>query len=196
MKGKYEAPVQKKNSKKGVVLLLVLFLLVGCVIGTTLAWLIDETGPITNTFTVGDITISLDETTSDYKMVPGREIAKNPAVKVTKGSEDCYVYIEITESDDEELIAWTIASGWNQLEGSSTIWYQSVESLEAADDVNLAVLKDNKVIVSEDLTDEQADLIKAGTMDKPTLTFKAYAVQKEGFDTAKAAWDETFGATP
>ena len=58
-------------STKTLVALLSLVLLLGCSLGGTLAWLADSTGPVTNTFTVGDIDITLVETTEDYKIVPG-----------------------------------------------------------------------------------------------------------------------------
>ena len=34
------------------------------------------------------------------------------------------------------------------------------------------------------------EAIKNATVAKPTLTFTAYAVQKDGFDTAALAWAE------
>ena len=43
-----------------------------CAIGGTLAWLTDKTDPVVNTFTVGNVDITLAETTGqEYKMVPG-----------------------------------------------------------------------------------------------------------------------------
>ena len=35
------------------------------VVGGSMAWLIDETAPVKNTFTYGDINIDLDETTGE-----------------------------------------------------------------------------------------------------------------------------------
>ena len=65
--------------KKTLALVLALTLLVAGVVGGTLAWLTDQTAEVKNTFTVGDINIGLTETTTDYKMVPGNTIAKDPA---------------------------------------------------------------------------------------------------------------------
>lgn len=100
--------------KKKIIALSLSFVLVACAtFGITLAWLTSETGEITNTFTVGDIDISLYEetnifsstdvwttisegaTASGYKIIPGTSEHKAPYVKVETGSEECYVYIAV-----------------------------------------------------------------------------------------------------
>ena len=55
-----------KNMKRSVALLVAIALLIGCAAGGTMAWLTMQTGTITNTFTVGDINITLDETMLMY----------------------------------------------------------------------------------------------------------------------------------
>lgn len=52
-------------------------------------------------------------------------------------------------------------------------------------DTAFNVLKDNKIIVSGELTKET---INGYAVQQPTLTFTAYAVQKENIDTAADAW--------
>ena len=69
-------------SAKALALVLVVVLLFGGALGGTLAWLTAKTDTVTNTFTVGDINIDLTETTTDYKLVPGNTIAKDPTVTV------------------------------------------------------------------------------------------------------------------
>ena len=73
--------------KKKITLLLSLALAVAIGIGGTLAWLTDKTESKVNTFTVGNIDIDLTETTTNYKMVPGQTIDKDPKVTVEAGSE-------------------------------------------------------------------------------------------------------------
>ena len=101
--------MNKRVSTRVLVLLLVAVLLIGCSIGGTLAWLMVKTDPVTNTFTVGDIKITLTEheldkngkatatTTTkgndDIQAVPGRTIDKDPTVTVLAGSEPCYVRV-------------------------------------------------------------------------------------------------------
>ena len=93
----------KKNSgKKVFAMLLALALVIGCGIGGTIAWLMSNTGTITNTFTSSDLTITLTESKPDNqtaKMVPGAVIAKDPTVTVKGSSEDCYVFVKIEKVD-------------------------------------------------------------------------------------------------
>ena len=51
-KGKYQS-----KGTKIVVLMLAMMLVFGCAMGGTLAYLVTSSGPVTNTFTVGDINI-------------------------------------------------------------------------------------------------------------------------------------------
>ena len=95
--GKYAAPVRRRrrrNTLKPMLIAMAVVLLLGCVTGGTLACLTSTTGAVTNTFTVGDINITLDETTSDYKMIPGYTIAKDPKVTVAANSEKCYLFVK------------------------------------------------------------------------------------------------------
>lgn len=79
---------KKSVSMKVVVLLLAVVLLIGCVAGGTLAYLMDKSSTVTNTFVVGDIgTLTLKENgteasnnTNSFNIVPGVDIAKNVTV--------------------------------------------------------------------------------------------------------------------
>ena len=75
---------------KTFVAMLALVLVIGCAVGGTVAWLTAQTGPVVNTFTYGNINITLSETTGeDYKIIPGVDIEKDPTVTVKKDSEAC-----------------------------------------------------------------------------------------------------------
>lgn len=177
-------------STKTLVALLSLVLLLGCSLGGTLAWLADSTGPVTNTFTVGDIDITLVETTEDYKIVPGVNIAKDPKVSVEANSEACWLFVKVeeahwpeaTESDGTRKVSYAIADGWEELEGVTGVYYRQVGASGNAQEFN--VLADNTVTVSENLTKAEVNSITTN----PQLTFTAYAVQMEGVDTPEAAW--------
>lgn len=83
--------------KKALLLVLAAALVVVASIGGTLAWLSDKTTAITNTFTAGDVGITLTETTgANYTLVPGATISKDPKVTVAASSEDCYVFVKVT----------------------------------------------------------------------------------------------------
>ena len=87
----------KRNiSGRVLVALVAVVLLIGCAAGGTVAWLVSEPAAIVNTFTIGDIKASLAETTKDYHIVPGVDIAKDPVATVLKNSEDCYLCLLYT----------------------------------------------------------------------------------------------------
>ncbi len=101
-----------KTKKKALLTVLcAVMLVVGSVFGTY-AYLTDKTDPVTNTFTIGNIGITLDETKVDekgvvtnpvtrtnsnsYKLLPAVTYVKDPTVHVQPGSEKCYVFVEVT----------------------------------------------------------------------------------------------------
>lgn len=170
--------------KKTLALVLALTLLVAGVVGGTLAWLTDQTAEVKNTFTVGDINIGLTETTADYKMVPGNTIAKDPTVTVKANSEACWLFVEVTESENlNNFITYTIANGWTKLQDG--VYYREV-SASAADQA-FSVLAGDAVTVKSDVT---RTMLETAKTDAPTLTFQAYAIQRDHFATAAAAWAE------
>lgn len=172
---------------KTLIVALAVMLVVGCAVGGTLAWLTDTTGPVVNTFTVGNIDIDLAETTTDYKMVPGATISKDPKVTVKSGSEACWLFVQVTESDNlGSFISYTVDSNWTALSGVSGVYYREVAAATA--DVEFSVLTNNQVTVKDTVTKDMMDAITAGTATDPTLTFKAYAVQKAGVATVADAW--------
>lgn len=172
--------------KKTLALVLALTLLVAGIVGGTLAWLTDQTAEVKNTFTVGDINIGLTETTADYKMVPGNTIAKDPTVTVKANSEACWLFVKVTESTDlKDFITYAIAEGWTALPGVDGVYYREVPASVA--DQTFSVLAGYAVTVKSDVT---RTMLETAKTDAPTLTFKAYAIQKDHFATADAAWAE------
>ena len=89
-------------------------------------WLTADGGSVTNTFTESDIDIKLEETKPVDKtapMVPGWTIEKDPKVTVEDGSEDCWLFVKITESTTPDLdayISYAIAAGWEIVEPTNT----------------------------------------------------------------------------
>ena len=179
---------RRSISGKMFVTMLAVVLLVGCIIGGTVAWLTDQTDSITNTFTYGDINIELTESTGEsYKIIPGVNIEKDPKVTVKANSEDCWLFVEVKEEGTfvANKVTYSIDDGWTQGDGTkipANVYYRSVDAVKA--DTDFAVLKDNKIYVSEELSKSEIPSITA----QPKLTFTAYAVQKAGIDTAAAAW--------
>lgn len=178
--------------KKKILVAITALSIVLCVaMGTTLAWLLDETDSIENTFTYGNITIDLVETTGDiYEMVPGKDIEKDPKVIVEGGSEACWLFVKVEKSDNfDDFMNLPIDSEWTALTGVDGIYY--LEVAKSDDDQEFYVIQDSTLTVFDSITKED---FSAVADDLPTLTFTAYAVQKDVATTALEAWNDTFGA--
>ena len=106
----------QKKLRKALLLISCAALLVCITVGVTVAYLTD-TAEVKNTFTVGNVQITLDEANTDndqyevdgktvtperdaqndYTSIkPGDKLAKDPTVTVLKDSEDCYVRAIVT----------------------------------------------------------------------------------------------------
>ena len=178
--------------KKTLITVLVTVLVCCTAFGVTYAYLMDKTAPIVNTFTVGDISITLAETGTDennrtqsFKMVPGNEITKDPNVTVSADSENCWLFVKVEESNNPtKYLEYSIDSGWTPLEGKTGVYYREIDTAEEKG-IALSVLTGDKVIVKSTLTKD--DLATAKNA-QPQLTFTAYAVQKDNVDSVSAAW--------
>lgn len=171
--------------KKKVLSIVAVVLVLCCAIGGTLAWLTDRTASVTNTFTVGDINIELTETTTNYKMVPGNTIAKDPKVTVQANSEACWLFVKVEKSSNfDNFMTYEMADGWTALPGVAGVYYREVAATTTA--TELSVLKDNSVLVKDGVTKTMLNGLDETTF--PTLTFTAYAVQKDNVATATDAW--------
>ena len=179
MKMKHVANRRRSVSSRAFIALLALVLVIGCVAGGTVAWLVAKTEPVVNTFTYGNINIDLTETTgTSYKIIPGTDITKDPKVTVKGGSEACWLFVKVEKVGTFTGMSYAIADGWTELE--SGVYYRQVGSVTA--DTSFEVIKGNEITVSETLTKENIPSAQ------PTLKITAYAVQKAGIDTAADAW--------
>lgn len=178
---------RRSVSSKAFAAVLALVLVLGCALGGTVAWLVAKSDPVVNTFTYGDINIALTETTGeDYKIIPGVDIAKDPKVTVEADSEACWLFVKVDEVGTfvADKVTYSVADGWTALTGQPGVYYREVGAVTA--DTDFYVLKDNVVKVSDTLTKEDIKDIPTG----PTLTFTAYAVQKDGIADAATAWSK------
>lgn len=194
MKMKHVANRRRSVSSRAFIALLALVLVIGCVAGGTVAWLVAKTEPVVNTFTYGNINIALAESTgTSYKIIPGTDIKKDPKVTVAADSEACWLFVKVEETGTfvADKVTYAIANGWTQGDGTeipSNVYYREVSAEDAKTGVNYYVLAGNAtypngvITVSADLTKEN---IPAAN---PTLKITAYAVQKENITTAADAW--------
>ena len=176
-------------SIKIAALIAAIVLVIGCTAGGTVAWLVSKPAAITNVFTVGNINAELAETKKEFKIVPGVDITKDPVATVKAKSEDCYLFVQLTEENwptfteadnTTRKVKYEIADGWTKLENG--VYYREVTKQDT--DQHFDVLQDNQVTVSSTLTKQEANAI-TGT---PKLTVAVYAVQKESMGSVEKAW--------
>lgn len=98
---------------------------------------------------------------------------------------DAYVFAEVKDATNG-LVKYDIADGWIPLEGYTNIYYREVAA-DATDKV-FSVLSGDKVTYDTALGNSDM-LNEDGTLKEGvTLTFKAQAIQKDGFESPKSAY--------
>lgn len=186
---------QGKHCRRGMggkavtaMLALTLVLAAYWAVGGTAAWLAAKSDSIASTFTFGDINITLTETDhqEQTKIIPGVDIPKDLKVTVKADSVDCWLFVKVEETGTfvADKVTYSIADDWTRGNGSQipdNVYYREVNAATA--DSVFSVLKGDKITVRETLTKADIENITG-----PTLTFTAYAVQKEGINTAAEAW--------
>ncbi len=199
MKKGERARIRRRRTLRRVVLTASLLVLVAALsIGGTIAWLTATSEEVANTFTPSDINIELTESEKlDLKMVPGKVIAKDPKVTVEAGSEACWLFVKVDKSSNfDNFMTCAVASGWTPGDGTGEgkngvpvgVYFREVGATSA--DTSFQVLAgdtdhaDGIVTVKEEVTKAMMDDLTTN----PTLTFTAYACQKDGISSAADAW--------
>ena len=179
--------------KKGLALVLALTLLVVGVVAGTLAWLTAKSDVVTNTFTTSDIKVELKETTgTEYKMIPGYTISKDPKATVLAGSEECFLFVKLDKSANfDTYLEYVIADGWTKLDGvTDTVYYRVVDGTTNQIGTPYSVLKDDQVTVKGEVTKAMMDGLTTETLPKLTVTAYASQLHKNATTefTAAEAW--------
>lgn len=187
--GKYSK--RRGVASKTLVLALAVMLIVGATVGGTIAWLTDKTDAVVNTFTVGNVDITLKESVLNadgtygdpaegvknaYKMIPGTTYKKDPVVTVEKDSEDCYLFVKFEQANfASEYLDYTSTltaeNGWTRLNGEIGVWYREVQS--SKDNQEWHLLVDDEITVNGDKVTKE----NMANASKASLTYTAYAVQ-------------------
>ena len=188
---------QGKHCRRGLggkaftaMLALTLVLAAYWAVGGTAAWLAAKSDSIASTFTFGDINITLTETNPQEqptKIIPGVDIPKVLKVTVQANSVECWLFVKVEQTGTfvNGKVTYSIDDGWTKGDGPQipeNVYYREVNT--ATTDSVFSVLMGDKITVSKELTKEEIQNITT----QPTLTFTAYAVQKEGINTAADAW--------
>lgn len=188
--------------KRKVSLLIVVAVLVAALAaGGTYAWLTSRTNAVVNTFTVGNVAITLDEArvqkdtdTSTWRatsarvqqntyegIYPGAVLPKDPTVHVAAGSEEALVYVLIQDALNAAVPGsanYTVGPGWTEVQtaGNAARVYRYETPAHAGDDL---VVFDG-VTISSAVTAEQMPQLTGD------LSVTAFAVQAKGLDLAAA----------
>ncbi len=202
------------KARKILVSLAALALVAAISIGGTLAYLTQQK-TVTNTFTVGNVTITMDETDVDdstkdaardtensYKLLPGKTYTKDPIIHVDANSESCYLFVtiknEIADIEDanNSVEKQMTAKGWAKVTGVTGVenLYVYIGTEENASDPKVVAagadvtVFDQIVIKGEGVTNESL-----AAYTGKTIVVNAYAIQAEGFSgkTAAQIWAAT-----
>ena len=208
-----------KSGKKLILTAICALLLVVATVFGTMAWLVDTDNKVVNTFTIGDIDITLDETDVDdstpdetrdtdntYQLVPGAVLDKDPVIHFKAGSEKAWLFVEIENglSGLEYQDGWAEGDGFDYSKVKPTIFvqmtqkYQWVKMDESDTDGRQIFYKKMPV----EKTDENQDFhvfdkvfIQERIQDltnwnNAQVIVKAYAVQAdENIDNIDEAWN-------
>ena len=192
-------------STKTLAIILALTMALASAATGTLAWMAASTNRVTNTFTYGQLDITLTETdtgldgdgnpeTNQYQMNVGAAIHKDPTITVAGGSVDGWLFVQLTASANfADFMAYTMADGWLPSPETAGLYYRPFDA--SAEAQSFPVLKDNVVQMNPEVT--LADLAALPNDAWPTLTVAAYAVQRSGGTetaTPSAAWQIMQGA--
>lgn len=199
-----------KNRSKALLLALCALMLVVTTVFTTLAYLTD-TKSVVNTFTVGNVKITLTESATDeygevtgetitaavdttgnnYRLVPGRTYTKDPKITVVTGSEDSYLFVKVVNEITDIAITETVGEAKTIADQMSAYgWSQLTVEGTPVQNVYVkagTVTGGTTVSVFDEVT-IKSDAVLTDTYTDAEIAITAYAVQADGFNTAEAAW--------
>lgn len=199
-----------KKTKKIVALVLAAVMLVCTTVAATVAYLTSTTEVVENTFTVGDVKITLDEADVDnddnsddnvednsqirdlankYNVFPGGTYPKDPTVHVDIESEDCYVFVKV-ENGFATFEQASVEGGYQNI--ADQIVANGWVLVEGEGDTSIYIY--NRVVeADEDLVVFEEFAVRTDNVDNDTdftgveINVTAYAIQADGFDATKDA---------
>ncbi|MDD6142535.1 MAG: SipW-dependent-type signal peptide-containing protein [bacterium] len=209
--------MKTRKLRKFLMLLASALLLVSVTVGATVAYLTAE-DTVVNTFTVGKVGLTLDETNVDkkdaagndnpdvardkankYHLLPGQSYDKDPIVHVTANSENSFVFVKVVNGlkaieaasvvgGYQNVEAQILANGWTKLDGVDNVYYRSYTKSETVTDYPVFTKVQLK---GEGLVNGTPgkDEISIDAYANANITVTAYAIQAAGFNgDANAAW--------
>ena len=207
--------MRMKARNKILLLALCMAALIAVSVLGTMAYL-TSTDEVTNTFTVGQVKITLDEAkvndagvavtpaervkANSYKLMPGHSYTKDPTVHVTDGSENCYIFVKVEngisafEAANEEgtggyktSATQITTTGWTKLADVDNVYYRSYTNGENVQK-SFTVFSNFKIADNANNAEATKTSWNAVTAENTKITVTAYAIQADGFENAVAAW--------
>ncbi len=173
--------------KKKIVLgLTALVLVVGLTIGGTLAYMQSTTDTKVNTFTIGSVKLTLDETyVQNSQLIPGSTISKTPVLTVKGGSEASFVRAKIeVPAKLAALVDINVDSAkWEKKADGYYYLNSGAIPKNSANTVLPALF--SAVTVKTSVTNEQLAALSA---DDLKVSITGYAIQAANFADETAAW--------
>lgn len=183
-----------KTARKALLIALCAIALVAASVMGTIAYLTSTTEVVENTFTVGNVKITLDEAKVDtagnavegadrvqeneYHLIPGSTYTKDPTVHMDTNSEDAWLFVKvengIADIEAGTTIAQQMAANWTLVEENVYAYNATVSA------------GDNIVVFSSFEISGTADV---AAYTNASVNITAYAVQAENFDSAAEAWE-------
>lgn len=207
-----------KTKTKALAMALCAVLLVVTTVFATMAYL-TSTDEVVNTFTVGKVSIKLDETdvnlygvkdgetrvkSNEYKLIPGHEYVKDPTVHVEAGSEESYIRMIVTITDfadvkaafGDDFLPQNFVKGWN-----GSIWETTGAVVEKENTATYEFRYHEKVSTVGGQARDLEELFKSivvpdsvkngdlAKLEELEINIVAHAIQADGFKDADDAWE-------
>ena len=197
--------MKNKNLLKSLGLVVCALLLIVCSVAGTFAYLTSKTDTIKNTFTAGNVSITMDEAKVDVyghaadltvridvankvdgmivgntsKLIPGHTYTKDPTITVGANSEDCYIFFKVENGLGAAAVLNIDMNKWALVPDTTNVYYYKT----------VATANEKCVAFDKFTVSVNADV---AALASEIITVTAYAVQADGAQganhDAKAAW--------
>ena len=197
------------KKSKAILMVVCAMLLVAASVMGTLAYLTSQ-ATVTNTFSVGNVAITMDEKDTDnstpdkdrdtenaYKLMPGHAYEKDPTIHVASTSENCYLFVKVVndiaaiEAKGDTTVAKQMENkGWTLIDSTNGIYAYGVD---ATTKKPTQVAKNSNIPVFEQfIIDDDVNNTTLADYNNKTIVVTAYAIQADGFEsmTATEIWAE------
>ena len=148
--------------KKLIISVIILSLVVTAGVGSVIAYFASISGPVVNTFTVGQVELELaDAEVGVIQLVPGTTAERTSVVTVKRDSEDCYVYVKIEQPRElTQYTSYELAEGWINLGGIDGVYYRQVP--KSAVNMKYHVFKNDEIaIATHEIKTNLAKIVQA-----------------------------------